>query len=180
VGLDPDNGELLWRHPHQNRTRTNVSTPVWGGDNLLFCSSAYDSGSRMLKLTRTGDKTTVEELWYQRRMRVHQTNAIRLGDTVYASSGDFGPSPFTAIDAKSGQILWQDRSLSKASFIYADGRFIMLDEDGNLALATPTAEGLKIHTKVELLTRTAWTPPTLAGGRLYLRDRRTVMALELK
>lgn len=180
IGIDPNNGELLWSHPHKNRTKTNVSTPIWGEDNLLFCSSAYDSGSRALKLSREGDTTKVEEVWYQRQMRVHMSNAIRLGDTVYASSGDFGPTPFTALNVKTGQVLWQDRNLSKASFLSADGRFILLDEDGELILATPTAEGLKIQAKVSLLTKTAWTPPTLVGTKLFLRDRKTVLALDLK
>ena len=59
IGIDPANGALLWKHPHANRTRTNVSTPVWGPGNLLFVSSAYDSGGRMLKLTRSGSSTSV-------------------------------------------------------------------------------------------------------------------------
>jgi len=67
----------------------------------------------------------------------------------------------------------------KASFIYADGRFILLGEDGDLILATPGTEGLKIQSKVSLLTKTAWTHPTLAGTKLYLRDRKTIVALEL-
>ena len=180
VGLDPNNGELLWSHPHKNRTQTNVSTPVWGNDNLLFCSSAYDSGGRMLKLTKDGNKTTVEEVWFQRLLRVHFTNVIRIGDTLYGSSGDFGPAPFTAIDAKTGNLLWRDRGVARASFVYADGRFILMDEDGNLALASPTKEGLKIYSKVQLLTNTAWTPPTLAGKSLYIRDLKTIMALDLK
>jgi outer membrane protein assembly factor BamB len=179
VGLDPDNGDLLWSHPHKNRTQTNVSTPVWGNDNLLFCSSAYDGGGRMLKLAKNGNKTAVEEVWFQRLLRVHFSNVIRLGDTLYGSSGDFGPAPFTAIDAKTGNLLWRDRSVARASFIYTDGRFILMDEDGNLTMASPTHEGLKVHAKVQLLTNTAWTPPTLVGKSLYLRDLKTIMALDL-
>jgi hypothetical protein len=30
-----------------------------------------------------------------------------------------------------------------------------------------------------MLASVAWTPPTLAGNRLYLRDRRVIMALDL-
>ena len=30
IGIDPATGALLWQHPHANRTRTNVSTSVWG------------------------------------------------------------------------------------------------------------------------------------------------------
>lgn len=40
VGVDPNNGELLWSHPHATKWDLNISTPVWGEDNLLFCSSA--------------------------------------------------------------------------------------------------------------------------------------------
>ena len=113
-------------------------------------------------------------------MRIHYGNVVRLGEYVYGSSGDFGTAPFTAVNVKTGKVVWRDRSLSRSSFISAEGRFIILDEDGNLTLATPTPEGLKIHSKVELLKNNAWTAPTLAATMLYVRDRKTIMALDLK
>ena len=133
----------------------------------------------MLKLTNAGGKTAVQEVWFSRLFRIHYGNAIRVGDYLYGSSGDFGPAPFTAVNVNTGQVLWRNRSLSRATFILADGRFIILDEDGNLALATPSPEGLKIHSKVELLTSNAWTAPTLVGTKLYVRDRKVIMALDL-
>ena len=178
-GLDPRNGELLWSHPHTTKWDLNISTPAWGEDNLLFISSAYGVGSRVLQLARVGNQTTVKELWFNNRVRVHKDNAIRVGDYIYASSGDFGPAFFTAVEARTGKVAWQDRSFSKASFLYADGKFIILDEDGHLALATVSPAGLKIHAKVELLKSNAWTVPTLVGAKLYIRDRKTIMAVEL-
>ena len=179
VGVDPANGDLLWSHPHPVDYGLNTSTPVWGADNLLFVSSGYDGGSRVIKLSRAGEKTTVEELWAHRLMRVHFTNAIRVGDVVYGSSGDFGPAPFTAIDVKSGKVLWRHRSFPRASFLLADNRFIILDEDGHLLLATATPEGLTVTSRAELLSDHSWTVPSLAGTRLYLRDRKNIMALDL-
>ncbi|HVQ40124.1 MAG TPA: PQQ-binding-like beta-propeller repeat protein [Pyrinomonadaceae bacterium] len=180
IGVDPNNGELLWSYPHPTDSGVNVSMPVWGDDNLLFSSSGYDGGSRVVKLTRSGNRTTVQEVWANRLMRVHFGNAIRIGNYVYASSGDFGPAPFTAIDVRSGQVVWRNRGIARATGLLADKRFILLDEDGNLALATPTPEGLTINSKVELLTGSAWTIPTLAGTNLYVRDRRNLIALDLK
>ena len=180
IGVDPNNGELLWSHPHPTDSGVNVSMPVWGEDNLLFCSSAYDGGSRVLKLTRNGNKTTVEQLWASKLMRIHFGNAIRVGDRIYGSSGDFGPAPFTAVEVKTGQVVWRNRGVGRATAVLADGRFILLDEDGNLALATLTPDGLKINSKVELMTSNAWTVPTLAGTTLYVRDRKTILALDLK
>lgn len=180
AGLDPANGDLLWSHPHATDFGLNISTPVWGEDNLLFISSAYSGGSRVLKLARGKDgKTTPAELWFHRRLRVHHGNAVRIGGHVYGSSGDFGPSFIAAADVQTGQILWQDRSFSKANFILADGKLIILDEDGNLALATAGPAGLKVVSKVALLEKTAWTAPTLVGTRLYVRDRRSITAVDL-
>ena len=179
VGVDPNNGNLLWNRSHPAEFGLNTSTPVWGPDNLLFMSSGYGGGSRVLKLSRAGDKTTVEEVWANSLMRVHFTNAIRVGDLIYGSSGDFGPAPFTAVNVKTGNIVWRHRSFPRASFLFADGRFIILDEDGHLLLATPTAEGLTVTSKAELLSNQAWTVPSLSGTRLYLRDRKNIVALEL-
>ncbi|HEU4769546.1 MAG TPA: PQQ-binding-like beta-propeller repeat protein [Pyrinomonadaceae bacterium] len=179
VGVDPNNGNLLWSHPHAAEYGLNTSTPVWGSDNLLFMSSGYGGGSRVLKLSRAGDKTNVEEVWANRLMRIHFTNAIRVGDMIYGSSGDFGPAPFTAVDVKTGNVLWRHRSFPRASFLFADGRFIILDEDGQLLLATATPEGLTVASKAQLLANQSWTVPSLAGTRLYLRDRKNIVALDL-
>ncbi len=180
VGVDPNDGALLWQQPHETEFGLNTMTPVWGDDNLLFVSSGYNGGSRVLKLTRTGGKTNVEELWFHRLMRVHFGTCIRVGDLVYGSSGDFGPAPFTAINIKTGKIAWRDRSLPRATFLLAEGRFILLDEDGNLALATPAPDGLKVQAKAALMTGNSWTVPALAGTTLYVRDRKMLLALELK
>ena len=83
------------------------------------------------------------------------------------------------MDVKTGRVVWQDRSFSKASFVYADGKFILVDEDGNLALATVSPAGLKIHSKVALLNSNAWTAPTLVGTTLYVRDRKNIVALDV-
>jgi hypothetical protein len=170
---------LLWGHPHRTDYGLNISTPVWGEDNLLFLSSAYSGGSRVLHLSRAEGKTRVRHLWFSNRLRVHFGTAIRLGDTVYGSSGDFGPAFLTAVDIKTGKTLWQERGFARAQMVHANGRILLLDEKGVLALASVSPQGLQVHSRVELLSDNAWTPPTLVGTRLYLRDRKTIVALEL-
>jgi outer membrane protein assembly factor BamB len=180
VGLNPDNGELLWKHPHPCNWGLNITPPVWGADNILFISSAYSGGSRAVELRQGGGKTTVKELWANRRMRVHHGTMSRLGDLVFGSSGDFGPAPMTAVNVKTGEIVWQDRSFPKANFVYADDKVVLLDEDGQLALVSLSPQGMKVLAKATALEHTAWTPPTLVGTKVYLRDRKMIVALDLK
>ena len=180
VGMNPDDGAWQWSHPHSTNWGLNTSMPVLGADGVLFISSAYNGGSRGLQLSRTGAKTAVKELWFNNQMRLHHGNAIRIGDYVYGSSGDFGPAPLTAVDVKTGKIAWRDRAVGKANLIYLGERMIVLEEDGSLSLATVSPQGLKIISKTPLLTSNTWTAPALAGTRLYARDRRTMVALDLK
>lgn len=179
LGIDPSNGALFWRHPHRTEWGLNISTPVWGEGNLLFASAAYNNGARLLKLAQAGGRTTVQEQWYQNRMRTHIGNVIRLGDFYVGSSGDFGPCPTVAVDVKTGQVLWQNREFARSTFLHADGKLIVLDEDGNLGLAAPTRQGLNVMAKASVLSNKAWTVPTLAGTRLYVRDRAKMMAFDL-
>ena len=179
AGIDPNNGNLLWSHPHVTEWGLNISMPVWGNDNLLFISSAYSGGSRVLKLTQKDGKTTAEELWFHRRMRLHHGTAVRIGDYIYASSGDFGPAFFSAINVKTGEMPFQNRAFPKTNFVLADGKLIILDEDGNLALATVSPTELKVISKVSVLKNLAWTAPALVGTKLYIRDRHTIAALDL-
>jgi outer membrane protein assembly factor BamB len=180
TGMDPATGRQLWKHPHKTDYGLNISTPVWVPDShLLVVSSAYGTGTRAIELRQTAGKTTVTEQWHTGRMRVHIGTVIRLGDFAYASSGDFGPAFISAIDLKSGAIAWQDRSFARAQLLYADGKLIVLDEDGMLGLATVDQKGLKVLARASVLENLAWTPPTLVGTTLYVRDRKTLAAFDL-
>jgi outer membrane protein assembly factor BamB len=180
MGVNPDTGELLWSHTHRTNWGLNIALPVWGSDNILLVSSAYDSGARAIELHVANGKTAVKELWNTNRLRVHIGNLVRVGDVVYGSSGDFGPAPLTALDVKTGRLLWQDRAFSKATLLYADDKLIALDEDGNLGLAKISPGGLKVLSRVSVLRSNAWTAPSLAGTTFYVRDRRTMMAFDLR
>ena len=179
-GLDPDTGALEWTRPHPADYGVNVAMPLWGADNLLFVSSAYNGGSRVLKLTRSAGKVHVEELWANKRVRIHFGNAVRIGDRVYASNGDFGAAPFAAIDVRTGDMAWRDRTVTRSSLIAIGNRLLILDEDGTLVLASPRADGLTVLAKAQVLTGRAWTAPTLSGTRLLLRDRKEIVAFDLR
>jgi outer membrane protein assembly factor BamB len=177
VGLDPESGDLLWRQAHETDNGLAISTPVWAPGNLLFVSTAYGGGARALRLTRTGAHTSVSEVWQSARIQSHFGSVIRQDDVVYLSSGQ-SVGILTAVDLATGRIRWQARDFVKAQLVAADGRLIVLDEDGNLGLGVATPDRFQAIAKWRMLSSVAWTPPTLAGTRLYLRDRKVIRALD--
>ena len=178
VGLDPDDGALLWRHPHKSMGPYNISTPVVGADGTVFVSSAYNGGSRLLRLVRGEEGTEVEELWHSKRMGIHFTNALRVGDRFFASTGRSGVVA-AALDAASGELAWKSRAIARASYIRVGERILALEDGGRLLLLELAGDGPSVLAETQLLESQTWTVPALAGRTLYVRDRERILAVEL-
>jgi outer membrane protein assembly factor BamB len=178
--MDPATGKVLLSHVHDPGNDLNCGTPLFGPDNILFVSSAYRAGSRAIQLKPDRDVTFAEELWFTNRVRFMFLNAIRVGDFIYGTTGDFGPAFLTALNIKTGEAAWQHRGFGRASMLYADNKAIIMDEDGDLALARLAPEGVTILAEAKkVFDTTTWTVPTLVGRTLYARDREKIVALNL-
>lgn len=179
-GLDPDTGEVLWAHPHDAGNDFNFQIPLWSDeDDVLFLSSGYIGGSRAIRLAKDGDVTRVAELWYDPRLRFTFLNPIRLGDFVYGTSGQGAAAVMTATHAATGEIAWRERGFSRASLLHADGKTLILEEDGDLSLAVLAPGGMTRLASTPLFDTRSWTAPTLVGTTLYARDRERIVALDL-
>ena len=180
IAANPINGDLQWKVPFQAAYSIAVATPVWGPGNLLFVSSEYGGGAKVIELRRDGPLVKAREVWSSPRLRLHHGNAMRVGDAIYFTSGGKGsPAILSAVDVHTGKVHWQERSIAKATFVWADQKLITLDQDGNLMIAHPSPDGFNVVAKAALLTNLSWTPPALVGTRLYIRDRRSLMAVDM-
>jgi outer membrane protein assembly factor BamB len=110
--------------------------------------------------------------------QIAQTTVVRAGDYFYGSTGH-DPFFVTAIHAKTGEVAWQEQGFSIANLVSADGKILLLDAEGVLALATAGPEAWKVNSKVNMLKAQAFTAPTLADKKLYLRDLENIMAIDL-
>jgi outer membrane protein assembly factor BamB len=175
MGADAGTGQVLWTVAHRTMYDINAATPAWcEDDSVLVVSSGYDGGARGIHVDNRA-----AELWQHKRLRVHHTNMVCAGGVVYGSSGDFGPAPLTAIEAKTGKVLWQDRAFAKASFVLAGNVLFVVDDDGTVAMGTISPQGVKVLGEAQLLRANAWTVPMLADSRLFVRDRHRILALQL-
>ena len=180
AGLDPATGEVRWQIKVDSQSYGLMAMPLWIEPDRLFLSAGYGGGSRLFKIGIKDGEYVPEELWYYRKMQVVHGTMARVGDFIYGSShGSFGPAFLIALDLRTGRPAWRKRGFTKANVLHADGKLIILDEEGTLALATATPEGLEVHSQAKVLERLSWTTPTLVGSRLYLRDHRTIKCLEI-
>lgn len=180
-GLEPGSAATLWSFDYPTQFGANISTPVWNSeDQQLFISAAYGMGSRGLRLEDSGGQIAAREAWSNNKFKIQHANAVRVGDWVYGSSGDFGPAFLCSVNSATGEFGWRQRGIAKATMLYADGKLIVLDEDGALFLVKADGKQYRLLAKApDVLAKTAWTAPTLYGRTLYLRDRTNIVALDL-
>jgi len=181
AGFDPKSGRLLWSHPHVTFSGVNCVTPLWDeARGILVLSSAYDGGTRALRLSMQDGAAKAQELWFNRLLRVQFSNLARIGSRVYGSSGDPGFKMFGTLEIATGEVVSRSREIALSSIlVLGDKQLLLLDEDGMLMLAEPSEKGVAVKARVQVLDNVAWTPPSLDGSRLYLRDRKNLVALDL-
>ncbi len=178
VGINPKDGSHLWSHQVVNFCRTNCTPAVWGKDNLLWAATKGVGGTRVLKLSQRDGKTKVKEVWLNRKIKVYHWTSNRIGDYVYTSSG--GSNPLLAvIDINSGKIIRKQRGFGSTNAVVADGKLVLLDDSGKLALVKASPSGFEILSSTQLFDSVSWTPPSLIGKTLYARDRSQIVALDL-
>jgi hypothetical protein len=179
LGLDPVSGKLLWRHEFGNKFNATCASPVWA-EGLLFVSAAYGTGCAALQIKQEGDKWTVREQWKKKDLQNLFATSMVLDGHIYGCHGDLGAIFLRCLELKSGQMKWEERQPARCSLLAVEGHLLCLGERGSLRLieANPKAYVLKGELP-DLLSFRAWAAPALAGKKLYLRDQKQAICLDL-
>ena len=171
VSVAPATGKAFWRIPWRTDWDVNAAAPIFVAPDKLFISSGYGVGAALFKLKPGAPP---EEIWKSRGMKNQFSSSVLHKGTIYG----FDDTTFKAIDAATGKDLWRQRGLGHGSLILADGHLVVLSERGKLVLVEATPAAYKEKGSVEILSGKCWTAPTLANGKLYVRNEEELKALD--
>ncbi len=177
--INPATGEFRWKTQVDQQSATMMSTPLFFAPDRVLFSAAYGAGSYLFRIKPKDGGYEAEKIWFEPKLKVQHATMVTDGKTVFGSSGDFGPAFMMGVGLEDQRVHWRDRGFAKANLLRADGKLIILDEDGNLALATADEKGLNVLSKCKPLEEKAWTVPTLVGANLYLRDNKRLIAMDI-
>jgi outer membrane protein assembly factor BamB len=182
IAVNADNGELLWRHPHETAYDVNVLTPICR-DGQVFVSTGYGAGAVMLKVKVEGKKASVEKLWDSKEMDNHHGGVILRDGCLFGTTHNANRDKMVCLDWKTGQLKWAERGVGKGSATVADGLFYTLSEKSQMGLARATPEKFELISKFKLPADgegPSWAHPVVCGGRLYVRHGDCVFAFDVK
>ena len=185
LGVAPQTGEVLWRYPFETNYDCNIATPL-SIKGQLFLSAGENHGSVLLDLKPKADKFEITEAWQsfgpKSVLRSEWQTPILLDGFLYGMDNVGGAGPvthLTCVNATTGERAWQVPRFGKGNLIAADGKLFMTTMAGELVVARASSKKYDELGRATVLETTRQAP-ALSNGRLFLRDGREIISLDVR
>lgn len=181
VGVDANDGKLLWETSDWKISIATVPTPLPLPDGKIFLTGGYGAGSLMLQLENKDGKLMPKTLFKlpPEVFGATQHTPILKDGYLYGARAD-GRFVCLGLD---GKVVWASgltETFGLGSFLIADDLIFALNDSGKLRLFEASAARFNLLGEVQPLTnRESWAPMALAGNRLLLRDLTRLVCLDV-
>jgi len=180
VGVSPD-GQFLWGTDFPGKTAV-CSDPVLCGD-VVIASCSYNVGTYFYRVTKDGAgfKEVSSFNGPIQSLISHHGGIVAVGDHFYLLTNN----NLACVEAKTGNTVWENRSVGKGSLVYVDGVLILRSErgDGTISMVEAAPLGYKELGRFDPPDRSdknSWTYPVVVDKKLYLRDQNVLLCYDLK
>jgi outer membrane protein assembly factor BamB len=190
VSVNPKDGALFWRSPLKDKIFESSTTPVRAGDILI--GSSITAGSVGLTLEAKDGKPAVSPKWKNPALTCYFSTPVPVGDEyIYMVIGELDLNPFAkkkpsaslrCVELATGNEKWKKAGVGTyhASLMRTgDNKLLMLEEGGDLVLLDPNPKEYRELARGHICGET-WAHPAVANGRLYIRDAKELICVELK
>jgi outer membrane protein assembly factor BamB len=178
-------GDVQQSYPWKTQFNGNIATPIVNG-NYVFISSAYGGGCALLRGEKDGDEVKMIEVYAKRRhgMQNHHATSVYKDGHLFGIDGTRGASGLKCIRFETGEEVedWVGSKIGQASLLLAGDYLILQTERGELCLVEANPKEFKQVAKTAkvLSGNNNWASPTLVDGRIFLRDEKNVVCLDVK
>ncbi len=181
VGVDAQDGALLWETTDWKIGIATVPSPVVLPDGKIFLTGGYGAGSLMLQLEAKGDQLISKTLFKlaPEVFGATQHTPILKDGFLYGARAD-GRFVCLGLD---GKVIWASgpgETFGLGSFLIAGDLIFAVNDSGKLRLMEAAPARFNLLSDAQPLKgRESWAPMALAGNRLLLRDLTRLVCLDL-
>ncbi len=173
VGAEAGSGKVLWRIPWETRDGTNVACPIIIG-NSVFITSSYEMGCAVYDIGPAGAR----ERWRNQAMRAHMNTPVLHGGYIYGT-GD--PGYLICLDPRDGSVRWRESGFEKGGVIAMDGVLIAVNgAGGDVVMVKLSPDRYEELGRFTPLGGQSWSPPMVAAGKLFIRNRKALACVDLR
>lgn len=166
VGVNPDDGALLWEYPWDTSGGINCSQAIAIDGNRFFVSAGYGKGAALVEVKDNGGKLAAAKVWENNNMKnkfnssvIHNGFAYGLDEGILA-----------CVDVATGERKWKGGRYGYGQVILAGDQLIITSDTGELALVKATPDSHQEVAKFAALEGRTWNYPAIANGKLLVRN----------
>lgn len=170
IGVNAENGELLWHEKHKSYANENVLMPIYQ-DGCLYVST-LKTGSVKWRVVVEEGKASLEELWRNKELDNHHGDVALVDGYLYGTTTFYNRNQWVCLDWETGETKYVAPGTGKGSLTYADGKLYTLSIKRLLGLVNPTPEEFEVVSTFEIPEGgegLSWAHPVVCDGRLYIR-----------
>jgi len=180
VGVNVENGDLVWSAPFVPMSPQNALTPVFR-DGYVFVACGHSSGGTLLKIEPSSRTASI--VWHRIDLDDCHSGTVLVGDRLYGSACRMGGKGFFCVDFLTGKTVKIDKTMGKVDITCADGMIYALNHEGTMYLLAVTTGGFDIVSRFQLKkmpTNSYLAHPVVFGGRLYIRCGQDMYAFNVR
>jgi outer membrane protein assembly factor BamB len=191
IGLNLQNGQLLWRVPLSSTYGRHVTTPVVVDDIVIVASHQRGMiGAQITPASVPGNRANPAPTskwngnikWETKEHTMNFSSPVAVGEYLYG----LGPSKnIFCLEAKTGKTMWSKEGYTPtpterghAAFLALGKNLLLLTDAGELVLFAANPSGFKELGRVQVCGAN-WCNPAYAEGKLFVRDSRELICVEL-
>lgn len=180
IGLDPEEGAVLWRYPVDSSSATSLSmSPIALPDGSVFATPS-DDRSVVLELPTgggAGDKpATAEAAWEKNALTRTYSPPALIGDQLVG----FTSRLLTAYSVDDGARLWRSRAPGDGFLVgLGDSQAVVVTKDGSVHLGAVRGGWQEQWSQEDVFEELVWTPPAYGAGAVYLRSMTEIARFDL-
>lgn len=174
VGVHSDNGNVLWQIPWKTHADENVPTPSVAGDSVFVSSM---SGCARARVSGTSPRM----VWKSADLAPHFSSPILYEGALYGIDMKRRGESLVCLDHATGRALWMKGGFDKGGLAIVDNAIVAMGKNC-IILAEATKEEYRQLGRIAIpgLTGRLWTAPVIAGGKLFVRNEKILVCLDLK
>ena len=175
VGLDVDDGKLLWDFPWVTNQGINSAQPIATDESHLFVSAGYDHGSVLLEIAPASGGFSARAVWESKSLKNRFNSSVLYDHHIYG----FDEGIFACIDARTGERKWKGGRYGYGQALLAGDHILVLTETGDVVILKATPESLQEIASFPAIEGKTWNHPAIAGGILLVRNAREMAAYRI-
>jgi outer membrane protein assembly factor BamB len=178
-GVDAQNGELLWSQKLENfkYDGEHCNTPVYT-DGFIYYTAGDGNGNGTVKLELSPDGKSIKEVWRNKAVGNGFGGLVKVDKNLFLTTNQ---KKLVCLDANSGVAI-DSLKPNPGSLIYADKLFYCYNQTGEMKLIKFENNKFTEISKFKINkgTKEHFSHPVIAGGTLYIRHGKALMAYNIK